>query len=133
MIQVTNKKELATRFGTIAPNLLLEKTLPKANKFGNNPLEIDGVLHQSTKEANRWSILKLEERAGVISDLKRQVDFLLIPKQTGERACYYKADFVYRNKDGQLVVEDTKGKTTKDYVIKRKLMLWVHNIKICET
>jgi hypothetical protein len=33
---------------------------------------------------------------------------------------------------GETVVEDTKGFRTKDYVIKRKLMLWVHGIKIHE-
>ena len=42
------------------------------------------------------------------------------------------ADFVYKDKNGVLVVEDTKGVRTADYVIKRKLMLWVHKIRIKE-
>jgi len=49
-----------------------------------------------------------------------------------ERACDYVADFVYMNKDGQKVVEDTKGYKTKDYIIKRKLMLMFHGIRIRE-
>jgi hypothetical protein len=48
-----------------------------------------------------------------------------------ERRCVYVADFVY-TEDGKKVVEDTKGMRTKEYVIKRKLMLYIHHIKIKE-
>ena len=92
----------------------------------------DGQVFDSQKEYNRWCNLRLLERAGKISDLKRQVSYELIPKQNGERACSYVADFVY-NEDGKTVVEDCKGFRTEGYKIKRKLMLWVHNIKIKET
>ena len=112
----------------------------------------DGIRHDSQKEATRWCELKLLERAGKISDLKRQVEFELIPDQvevyeryskTGkrlkdgikvlERRCVYVADFTYHNaEDGKLVVEDTKGVRTKEYIIKRKLMLAVHKIRITE-
>ena len=44
----------------------------------------------------------------------------------------YYADFVYKDKEGVLHVEDTKGFKTKDYIIKRKLMLHVHGIRIHE-
>ena len=46
-----------------------------------------------------------------------------------ERECSYIADFVYI-KNGKIVVEDTKGVRTKEYIIKRKLMLYVHNIRV---
>lgn len=49
-----------------------------------------------------------------------------------ERAVEYVADFVYKNEAGETVVEDVKGFRTHDYVIKRKLMLWVHGIRIKE-
>lgn len=50
-----------------------------------------------------------------------------------QRACFYVADFVYvDNATGETVVEDVKGVRTKDYIIKRKLMLWVHGIRIKE-
>ena len=93
----------------------------------------DGITHDSIKEANRWCELKLLERAGKIQHLQRQVKYALIPKQDGERAVEYIADFVY-HEDGKLVVEDTKSPATrtKEYIIKRKLMLWVHGIKIKE-
>ena len=103
------------------------------SKYGNiKTTTSDGITHDSIKEANRWCELKLLERTGKIQHLQRQVKYALIPKQDGERAVEYIADFVY-HKDGKLVVEDVKGKKTKDYIIKRKLMLWVHGIKIKET
>lgn len=105
------------------------------SKYGNiKTTTSDGITHDSIKEANRWCELKLLERAGKIKHLQRQVKYALIPKQEGERAVEYIADFVYHiAEDGKLVVEDVKGKKTKDYIIKRKLMLWVHGIKIKET
>ena len=92
----------------------------------------DGITHDSIKEANRWCELKWLEKAGRISHLQRQVKYTLIPKQDGEYAVSYIADFVY-HENGKLVVEDVKSEATKkkeSYIIKRKLMLWIHGIKI---
>lgn len=55
-----------------------------------------------------------------------------VPGRLIEKPVYYIADFVYIDKHGNTVVEDTKGVRTKDYVIKRKLMLWRHGIKVQE-
>ena len=107
------------------------------NKYGNKKVTVNGVTYDSEKEYTRWRELLLLQRAGAIIDLQRQVKFVLIPSQKGEngkvieKECSYYADFVYR-KDGQIVVEDTKGFRTADYTIKRKLMLYVHGIKIRE-
>lgn len=111
------------------------------NKYYNRHVRTsDGIVHDSQREANRWIELKLLERAGQIKNLNRQVKFVLIPKQAEyvgkrvkvlERECSYIADFVYQE-NGQTIVEDTKGIKTKDYIIKRKLMLYVHKIKIRE-
>lgn len=73
---------------------------------------------------------------GVISDLKMQVPFELIPSQkrdgkTVERPVKYIADFVY-TQDGETIVEDAKGMRTKEYIIKRKLMLMRYGIRIRE-
>ena len=104
-----------------------------ANKYGNiKTVTSDGIKHDSKKEANRWCELNLLLRAGVIQDLKRQVRFELLPKQEGERAVYYKADFVYLE-NGKLIVEDTKGCRTEGYKLKKKMMLYFHGIKIRET
>ena len=100
---------------------------------------IDGkpVQFDSVKEAGRWDELFLLQRAGKISDLKRQVRYRLIPEQRDargrviERPCDYYADFVY-TQDGRTVVEDAKGHRTAEYIIKRKLMLRVYGIRIRE-
>lgn len=108
-----------------------------SNKYGAKRISLSGKKHDSLAESRRYSELSRLARLGVISDLKRQVPFELIPAQYGEdgklleRAVTYKADFTYY-KDGKLVVEDVKGVKTKDYIIKRKLMLYVNNIKLVE-
>ena len=101
-------------------------------KYNNVKTVVDGVTFDSKKEAQRYQTLRILEKAGCITDLKCQVAFELIPKQDGERAVKYIADFVY-NEDGQVIVEDVKGKKTQVYIIKRKLMLERHGIKILET
>lgn len=69
---------------------------------------------------------------GIITELRQQVVFELIPKQDGERRSTYKADFVYKDAQGQLVVMDVKGFKTEVYRLKKKLMLWRHGIRILE-
>ena len=105
------------------------------SKYNNiKTTTLDGIKHDSKKEAKRWMELCLLQRAGEISDLKRQVPFELIPKQEGERAVKYIADFVY-TENGKQVVEDVKSPATRknpEYVIKRKLMRYIHGIKIKE-
>ena len=124
------------------------------NKYGARKITApDGQKFDSVKEYHRWGCLKLLERAGQISDLKRQVKYELIPTQREEstevykagpqkglpkpgalleKPCTYVADFTYIE-NGQLVVEDVKGMKTDAYKIKKKLMLWVHGISIRET
>lgn len=119
------------------------------NKYGSKKVEIDGIVFDSKKEAKRCSELLLLERAGAIQGLNRQVKYVLIPEQREpdtigkrggrkpgkllERECAYIADFVYFDHElGKIVVEDTKGFRTKDYIIKRKLMLFRHGIQIKE-
>lgn len=121
------------------------------NKYGNRKVVVDGITFDSRREAIRYQELILLQRAGEISDLERQVEFELIPPQWLEEARFsksgkrlknkytllerkvcYVADFVYKDKKGNRIVEDTKGMRTKDYIIKRKLMLYVHGIKIQE-
>lgn len=120
----------------------------KFSKYGNKKVVINGITYDSQKEANRHSVLKLMERSGKIQNLERQVKFVLIPAQYEpdtvgkrggvkrgkllERECSYIADFVY-TENGNRVVEDSKGFRTADYKIKKKLMLYVHGIRIKET
>lgn len=106
----------------------------KRNKYGAR--KTGG--HASKKEHQRASQLRLMQRAGLISNLREQVPFLLIPAHrfddgSLEHSCRYVADFVYTDTHtGQTIVEDTKGYRTPDYIIKRKLMLYLHGIRIKE-
>ena len=103
------------------------------NKYGAKKITVDGITFDSKKEANRYCELRLLEKAGYIENLQRQVRYTLIPKQEGERACEYVADFVYIE-NGKTVVEDVKSKATRTdaYIIKRKLMKYNFGITIKE-
>lgn len=118
--------------------LLGKKPGQKETKYHSQKITVSGRSFDSIKEANRYSELVLAQRSGEISELKCQVPFVLIPSQkdqngkTIEKPVKYIADFVYVDKNGSTVVEDTKGVRTADYIIKRKLMLYIHKIKIKE-
>ena len=122
---------------------------PATTKYRSQKVVLDGEKFDSKKEARRYRELMLLQSAGEIRLLRRQVPFELIPAQREpdtvgkrggkikgkvlERAVNYVADFVYEDvHTGDMVVEDTKGMKTKDYIIKRKLMLWVYGIRIKE-
>jgi hypothetical protein len=118
------------------------------SKYGARKARYNGAVYDSRKEARRAAELALLERAGKITDLQTQVKFVLIPSQREpdtvgvrggikkgkviEKECAYYADFVYTDDKGRRIVEDTKGFRTTEYIIKRKLMLYVHGIKIRE-
>ena len=119
------------------------------SKYHSKKVTIDGMIFDSKKEARRYQELLFLERSNAIAGLQRQVKFVLIPAQREpdtkgprggkikgkllERECSYIADFVYRDvMTNELIVEDTKGIRTTEYIIKRKLMLYIHKIRIRE-
>lgn len=124
-------------------------------RYGNNgkynakKIQYHGITFDSKKEYRRFLELEAMEKAGIIKNLERQVKYILIPAQREpdtigsrggikkgkliERECSYYADFVYIvTETGEKVVEDVKGMRTPEYKIKRKLMLFIHKIKIKE-
>ena len=110
----------------------------KMRKYRNQKISMGDHNFDSKKEMNRFLELSLLQKSGEIEDLRCQVKYVLIPaqrdKQTNkllERECAYVADFTYL-RGGRLVVEDTKGFRTKEYIIKRKLMLYRYGIRILE-
>ena len=126
------------------------------SKYHAKKVVVDGITFDSEREARRYGELMALRLAGEISDLRRQVRYELIPTQYEyyerygvagrrlkdgrrciEKGVDYIADFVYYDKRrGKTIIEDAKG--YKDggayelFVIKRKLMLYVHKIKIRE-
>lgn len=124
-------------------------TTRSGKKYGNVKAEVDGKIFDSRKEARRFIELQMLLQAGAISELETQKKYILIPAQREpdtvgprggikpgrliEHEVSYIADFVYRDTEtGKTVVEDTKGVRPKEYIIKRKLMLYVHGIRIRE-
>ena len=123
----------------------------RKGKYNNTKVEIDGITFDSKKESQRNAYLELMQKQGLISDLKRQVVFELIPtiyedkvvhlktkdkivKRVAQKAVTYKADFTYI-KDGQLVVEDVKASASyaaldKTFILKEKMMRYFHGIVI---
>ena len=122
-------------------------------KYGNRKTYAYGIEFDSKKEAERYMELKLLYDKGIIKGLEIQKKYILIPcqrepskdiytkgKHKGEpkpgkvleKEVAYYADFDYYTTDGKHVVEDTKGVKTKEYVIKRKLMLERYGIRITE-
>jgi hypothetical protein len=118
------------------------------SKYHSKKIVVNGETFDSKKEFRKFCELSQLERVGEITGLQRQVKFVLIPAQREpdtvgkrggikkgkviERELSYVADFVYY-RNGKKIVEDSKGFRTPDYKIKKKLMLYFHNIQIKET
>jgi hypothetical protein len=112
--------------------------LKKPRKYRNKPAKAGEITFASKKEANRWIELNLLEDAGKIRDLERQVKYAF--RHNGVKICEYVCDFRYwesrgkgRGVDGDWVIEDCKGFRTREYEIKKKLMLAFYGHEIRET
>lgn len=108
-------------------------------KYHNKKIVEGGETFDSQGEYTRWCELKLLQRAGRITNLRRQVRFELLPNQYKtdekgrrrlvERSLGYVADFVYEE-GGKTIVEDYKGMQTDAFRIKKKLMLYILGIEV---
>lgn len=104
----------------------------KRNKYKAIKTIVDGIKFDSKKEANRYIVLKHHKAQGIIKDFSMQVKYDLVPKTPIYREVSYIADFVVTYPDGSVVVEDVKGMRLADYIIKKKLMYFIHKIIIRE-
>ena len=119
------------------------------SKYGNKRVGFDGLYFDSKKERNRYILLSQLLKAGKISDLRMQVPYVLLPaiyetvekqlktktkmvQRCAQRAVHYVADFVYKDKEGNEIVEDSKGMKTKEYILKKKMMRALLGIEIKE-
>jgi hypothetical protein len=100
------------------------------SKYHAKKTTVDGITFDSKKEAFRYQELKLLEKAGKITGLKLQPAFILLQPFTHAgikyRGITYKADFEYFV-DGNHTIEDCKGFKTKEYLLKKKLLLSMLN------
>jgi hypothetical protein len=95
------------------------------NKYHVKKTTIDGLVFDSRMEADRWAVLRLLEKQGLIKDLSRQARFEIIPKTPRNRAHFYTADFVYYE-NGRMIVEDVKGYADASYKLRRDLFILRH-------
>jgi hypothetical protein len=111
----------------------------KFSKYRAKKVEIDNIKFDSEKEAKRYLQLKELQNNNKISNLRLQVKFELIPKQTDTNNKFkyhqisYIADFVYYNNEtNEEVIEDVKGYKTPEYKLKKKLFYYRYKKDIVE-
>lgn len=125
--------------------------MENANKYKARKVTYHGITFDSQKELERYLYLEYLEKHGVISQLRRQVRFQIIPplyatetirhnkrtntrKKLVDRAAHYTCDFLYRENE-KIIIEDVKSEATarlSDYGLRRKLMLRIiagHNLR----
>jgi hypothetical protein len=90
------------------------------SKYSNVATNVEGKSFASKLEAKRYQELLLLERAGELTNLQTQVTYRL--EVNGSLICKYIADFVYDDRNGLQIVEDTKGYITPEFRLKKKLM-----------
>lgn len=132
-------------------NPIQNKNKGEKRKYKNKKVEVLGIEFDSKKESQRWIVLKEAESKGIISNLKRQVKFELIPPiveqeeiklktktkivdRVVQREIYYKCDFLYE-KNGELIIEDVKASPKvasldKVFLLKEKLFRWKYGKQI---
>ena len=121
------------------------------NKYGNHKTRVDGMTFDSIREGRYYIYLRDLLRKGEISNLRMQVPFEVVPavyteevvhlkrkdktvRKCVQKAVHYIADFVYTDTaSGKEVVIDAKGYKTKEYILKKKMMLAFKGIEIVET
>lgn len=118
-------------------------------KYHNRKVKYDGIEFDSKKEMQHYIRLKSMQADGLITELRLQVPYEIIPavyeereiqlktktkvvSRCVQRAAHYVADFVYKDASGNEVVLDTKGFRTKEYELKKKMMRAFLGIEIKE-
>ena len=98
----------------------------RSGKYNAVSQTVDGISFHSKKEAAYYSQLKLERRAKLIKDFKRQVSFDLFAFSLSDitfkrRVCSHIVDFLVVLPDGTQEVREVKGFATDVWDLKRKL------------
>lgn len=126
------RRRFPTKSGAKGPRRLASPQIAARatpSKFNNKKVVTDEGTFDSQREHRHWMELKVRERAGEISHLQRQQDFVI--EHNGVVITRYRADFIFFE-DGQRVVADSKGFRTDTYRLKAKMMKAFFNIEIRE-
>lgn len=112
---------------------LAKKDRARESKFGAVPTQTaDGQKFKSTLEANYYQRLWVQQRAGEIETIEREVRYELVVN--GVLVATYYLDFRVKYTDGHIEFVDCKSQPTVTplYKIKKALMLALFNISIKE-
>lgn len=125
ILQKLKQQEAQRRGRQIAQKIKTEMDEPRKNKYGNQKTDVCGIRFDSKREANRFLVLKAMLDRGEITDLRLQQNITLVegftlPDGTRIRPVIYKADFYYKDSNGQPIYEDAKGKRNQVYINKAK-------------
>ena len=125
ILQKLNQQETQRKGRQIAQKIKSEMDEPRKNKYGNQKADVCGIRFDSKREANRFLVLKAMLDRGEITDLRLQQNITLVegftlPDGTRIRPVIYKADFYYKDSNGQPIYEDAKGKRNQVYINKAK-------------
>lgn len=128
-----------TRWEVLPPNVKVQSIIgnvkqvsvagKRESKYHNKIAYYDGIAFDSIKERDYYADVLLPLKwAGKIKSIDMQVSFVLQPpfKHGGKtiKGIKYVADFVITYPDGRKKVIDTKGYRTKEYQLKRKMLLY---------
>lgn len=128
-----------TRWEVLPPNVKVQSIIgnvkqvsvagKRESKYHNKIAYYDGIAFDSIKERDYYADYLLPLKwAGIIKKIELQVPFELQPpfKHGGKtiKGIKYVADFVVTYSDGRQKVIDTKGCRTKEYLLKRKMLLY---------
>lgn len=113
----------------------------KVRKYGNRKVEVEGIVFDSVREADRYTELKALERARIITDLELQPKYWLAcggepvkirsKKSPDGRRCTYRADFRYVHREtGDVYVEDVKGVDTEASRLRRAVVEAEYGVRI---
>lgn len=99
-----------------ASKLAKHKGKKKKNKFNAKKTKVAGRTFDSGAESRCYLMHKQWEKEGKIKDLRCQVTIKL-----SEAEIYWRADFAYRNLEGEIEVAEYKGVETNEWLLKKNL------------
>lgn len=117
-LRMSEEEYLEYQYKRGSKNIL--EPVKKRSKYNNKRIRVDGILFDSKLEADYYSDLKLQLRAGTIKGFCRQPEFVLVAGFADRKPVTYKADFIVFNLDGTAEIIDVKGMETEVFKIKRK-------------
>lgn len=134
----TSMREFARLYGeSLSTSNSDNASKSSRNKYGAKKTSVDDITFDSKSESEFYKVLLLYKRSGKILDIKLQPKYLLQEEfvdytDTIHKPIYYVADFEVLFSEGITKVYDSKGAKTKEYSLKKKMLLYRYPSMIFE-